>query len=649
MTEPEHHQANFHDPFNDRHKIVDRKPNSTNIITAEHHKQKANNIPRIIEDHNITDQEKDERKHDIFEHRRKNDEIPLESQRSYFISQNNPYLDNQVYERLFPVFRSPNRLNRVQFLRQSTISSYSIVTYVLYSEVSAPTKGSESLNLPSSMSTTDNPASRKIFSPRNRFEEIFGNEMTNYLAMDKPLLTRSGDERLPTERVPMNAYKFLSELQTKPTEYITEPTKPIGRMRYVPTWATNATRPVVYKTTTKPLEFLPHIILFTSNTEETTNTELTTRPQDIVVTFPSVITTTASSTLPKTFVAPISPSVDPYISTATATQEQSFSIAQSGFPHVGTTPAPAFDSNTMTTIKDGRPINVPVPYTTILTTAGQGKFFVTRPPPPPRILAYHKLMQSLSEGYMVVFLLELCRLITVKANYHVQSVIMNTATIVNELRETRRLAWFGQPLLDVTMKLSIFMTEAEIDVKKSYAAMLHHMLLRRRRELSAEVNSIIEYAGMMYRYEEGNHLFNVLKEFEEYPNVTLRPYFLCDSLIEAFLRPFRRMRYSPQRRVLLDSINKALKNRFPNDFFKKPEKVDKLMERNQQTSQVSFSLTAATFLPNHYRLRKRRRRRRKKRKHYHYSSHSHLHRHRHRHRHRKHRHTTPTPNEDIFS
>ncbi|XP_047040033.1 uncharacterized protein LOC124644595 [Helicoverpa zea] len=173
------------------------------------------------------------------------------------------------------------------------------------------------------------------------------------------------------------------------------------------------------------------------------------------------------------------------------------------------------------------------------------------------------------------------------------------------------------------------------------------MLIRRRRELSAEVNSIIEYAGMMYRHEEGNHLFHVLKEFEEYPNVTLRPYFLCDSLIEAFLRPFRRMRYSPRRRVLLDSINKALKDRFPNDFFKKPEKVDRLMERNQQTSQVSFRLTAASFLPNHYRLRKRRKRRRRKRKHYHYSSHSH--RHRHRHRHRKHRHTTPTPNEDIFS
>ncbi|CAH1642665.1 unnamed protein product [Spodoptera littoralis] len=211
-----------------------------------------------------------------------------------------------------------------------------------------------------------------------------------------------------------------------------------------------------------------------------------------------------------------------------------------------------------TTIVDGRPVYLPVD-----PLQGTTPVSILTPSTKPPNHRYYEMMKELDEGYMIVFLIELCRIISTKDPKHVKDVIMHTETIINELEGNGRLVWLDSPLLDVTIKLSRLISEAPIDLVRTYAAMLYHMLRGRKTTLSVEVNSIIDYAELMYEDKEGDYLFNSLREFEAFPEISKSGYLVCSTLIENFLSPFRRLHGTKQRQTLLDSINKAIQEKFP--------------------------------------------------------------------------------------
>ncbi|KAH9630516.1 hypothetical protein HF086_006483 [Spodoptera exigua] len=137
------------------------------------------------------------------------------------------------------------------------------------------------------------------------------------------------------------------------------------------------------------------------------------------------------------------------------------------------------------------------------------------------MLPYFQMIDDLNEGYMVVFLIELMRIMAYKDKDDLFEVLVHTEQIVLQ-------------------KLS-----------------------GRQQELSSEVNTIIDYADMLYDDEEGRKLFSVLKDFDEYPNTTQRGYTVCLALIENFLKPYRRLSNTELRQQLLDSINLELRARIP--------------------------------------------------------------------------------------
>nr|XP_049696121.1 uncharacterized protein LOC110381803 [Helicoverpa armigera] len=239
-------------------------------------------------------------------------------------------------------------------------------------------------------------------------------------------------------------------------------------------------------------------------------------------------------------------------------------------------------------------------------------------PPPGMINPYKRfdaMMEELDEGYMVTFLIELTRLVATKDRKHVYEVIGHMEMITNDMYQKAEIAWFGHPLVEATMSIGRFLTEAEPDAVQGYASMLHHLLRTRHSMLATDVNSLIDYADMLYEHEEGYMLFESLMEFEIYPNTTDRTgRQVCDFLIESFLRPFRRLYHSERRQALLDSINYALKIRFP--------EYSNMRRSNEKG--VGSGREKKHKRPRHQKKRRRHHRLRKK--------------HERRNRHRKHRH-----------
>ncbi|KAF9405547.1 hypothetical protein HW555_013769, partial [Spodoptera exigua] len=240
----------------------------------------------------------------------------------------------------------------------------------------------------------------------------------------------------------------------------------------------------------------------------------------------------------------------------TTKQYKEFGKKSNGNLHVSTQNEE--HSTFKTTVIDGRLVYLPL-NSAKATTQGLVSTASTKSPNH----HYHEMMNELDEGYMMIFLIELCRIISEQDLDHVQAVIIHMETIIDELYKNGSLTWLGTPLLDITVKLSRLMFERPVDFIRSQAATMYYMLRERKHALSVEVNLIIDYAEFFYDDEEGESLFNSLREFEAFPDISKTFDLLCSSLIENFLHPFHRLHNLDRRQRLIDFINKVIRDRFP--------------------------------------------------------------------------------------
>ncbi|KAH9630512.1 hypothetical protein HF086_006479 [Spodoptera exigua] len=131
--------------------------------------------------------------------------------------------------------------------------------------------------------------------------------------------------------------------------------------------------------------------------------------------------------------------------------------------------------------------------------------------PSPRQV-YFKMMEEQNEGYLTIFLLEILKITSLKDEKLVKEVLLeyiHIHFIFYSWYNTDQLMWFGQPLADVIQKLSRFISEAPIDYVRI-----------RKTAVAVDVNSIIDYADLLYTDDEGGQLFDAIMEYEEYPNAT---------------------------------------------------------------------------------------------------------------------------------
>ncbi|KAJ8706742.1 hypothetical protein PYW07_012820 [Mythimna separata] len=166
------------------------------------------------------------------------------------------------------------------------------------------------------------------------------------------------------------------------------------------------------------------------------------------------------------------------------------------------------------------------------------------------------------ETYVIVFVTELARLVATKEGTAVRDVLKHADLILHDVYRSRQLQWLFQPLTAFTKMLAKALQEYEIDVVQKQATDLCRALRRRRETLSAELNALLEHAAQLYDDDEGQQLLTVLKDFAAFPNITLNGYWLCNSLINSFLRPYRRLIDAAQRRRLTDAATLALHTSF---------------------------------------------------------------------------------------
>ncbi|CAH1642637.1 unnamed protein product [Spodoptera littoralis] len=106
---------------------------------------------------------------------------------------------------------------------------------------------------------------------------------------------------------------------------------------------------------------------------------------------------------------------------------------------------------------------------------------------------------------------------------------------------------------------------------------------------------------MLYDDKEGTKLFNVLKDFDDYPNTKRPGYTVCLALIESFLNPYHRLSKTVLRQRLLDSINFELRAIIPQSDLWKMSALGFLgiKEATEQTPSVqSDSDTTVSFTRN---------------------------------------------------
>ncbi|CAH1642634.1 unnamed protein product [Spodoptera littoralis] len=173
---------------------------------------------------------------------------------------------------------------------------------------------------------------------------------------------------------------------------------------------------------------------------------------------------------------------------------------------------------------------------------------------------YYKMMEEQNEGYLVIFLQQILRITSLKDEKLVKNVLEEVELHVGTWFEHE---WFGDPLTNVISDISRFVSEGEIDIVRSYSSMMYHMLQVRKTAVSVDVNSIIDYADLLYNEDEGGELFDAVTEYETYPKGSKNAKEVCVCILDSFIRPYRRLSRSERRQTLVDSINYALKIRFP--------------------------------------------------------------------------------------
>ncbi|KAJ8706775.1 hypothetical protein PYW07_012853 [Mythimna separata] len=159
--------------------------------------------------------------------------------------------------------------------------------------------------------------------------------------------------------------------------------------------------------------------------------------------------------------------------------------------------------------------------------------------------------------HLILFLLELTRLVATKEQEDVHHVVKHADKIIHSFYKNRQLRWLSQPLIDVIKKIEALIKDSDTSDLQKEAADLHQILRQRHQVLSREMNTLIEYADRLYDEEDGRHLREVINEFAVFPNVTLSGYWVCKSLMINFLRPYRRLKDHQLQQHLISSVKTA--------------------------------------------------------------------------------------------
>ncbi|CAB3258077.1 unnamed protein product [Arctia plantaginis] len=180
----------------------------------------------------------------------------------------------------------------------------------------------------------------------------------------------------------------------------------------------------------------------------------------------------------------------------------------------------------------------------------------------PQIEAYYQKMEANNIGYLSVAFEGLCEHMASKKQEHVTEIVKHTEFIVEELQNTGRLLWLGEPMTTILRDLSILLATDSADVLQVRAMILKSLMQQRRKIVGTDVNEVLDYADSLISKKHGEHLLTVIQDVKQYPNVNKNGKELCKEIIEAFETPFFHLSGTKDLEHMVKKANKAFADRF---------------------------------------------------------------------------------------
>ncbi|XP_075990925.1 uncharacterized protein LOC142986351 [Anticarsia gemmatalis] len=177
---------------------------------------------------------------------------------------------------------------------------------------------------------------------------------------------------------------------------------------------------------------------------------------------------------------------------------------------------------------------------------------------------YEDMMEEMSRtaaGYLSVAFSNLCAQMALKEPRHREKVVRHAEGVVKDMIPDGRLRWLGEPMGPILLHIVHRLSVMTMELLESYTIMLRFTTQHRRHSFSPEVNEVIDLADRLVGDLDGRQLLGAVREFRQFPNVTITAYELATALLEAFEAPFRAP--SSERDRLMSAANDVLRVRFP--------------------------------------------------------------------------------------
>ncbi|XP_075982530.1 uncharacterized protein LOC142980856 isoform X2 [Anticarsia gemmatalis] len=183
----------------------------------------------------------------------------------------------------------------------------------------------------------------------------------------------------------------------------------------------------------------------------------------------------------------------------------------------------------------------------------------------PAYLAHlEREMKLQNGGPFTVGIDELLALVIDKEALHLQSVVVVTEDVFENVNSRNGLWFLGSPMWEILFDIVTSLSVMTMDSIKAYARILRQLVHGRHELLSGEVNHLLDLADSLVTDQDGDRLFNALTEFKGFPtNSSKTNIEMCQEVFDSFRVPFFKISKTDHGIKLMSRANRALHTRFP--------------------------------------------------------------------------------------
>ncbi|PZC83615.1 hypothetical protein B5X24_HaOG207598 [Helicoverpa armigera] len=247
----------------------------------------------------------------------------------------------------------------------------------------------------------------------------------------------------------------------------------------------------------------------------------------------------------------ITRSNNPTVSSTTTTSQTTTTVTVPSLIVTPTTPTLFPQPPPIT--KSTYPANWPFP-----TTSG------TSTPEKQYVQAMKEIMVMDHHGYCSAFLAKLTELIAIKDTANVTPLLTEMEKSVFQAIESGKLNSMGNSLVNGLKMVLNMVTALHPTVIQQQASVAHYVIKHKNALMTKDLNAVLNYFDKLFNDAEGEQLFATLYPFEQYPDGGKTATEVSERMLGAVLAPVIRLEGKRPLRRLIQAINEAVQDMYPN-------------------------------------------------------------------------------------